>query len=176
MEVKEEKRKMIQIEEHGIWGIKSVTIPTFRVKKFLMSADEYKMYRCLEEIYKESNIRISVQVALNQILEANTKRYYADNPQDCIMNKFKGLSIDYVLFDIKTSKILCCIELNGKEHETDIERIERDNFLKETFELLDVPLIMIKSQEKYIVVYYENTIEDILLVINAIEYPRFSEI
>lgn len=154
----EEKRKMLQIEEHGTWGIKSVTIPTFRLKNFLMSADEYKMYRCLEEIYKNTNIRISVQVAINQILEANTKRYYADNPLDCIMNKFKGLSIDFVLFDIKTGKILCCIELNGKEHETDKERIERDNFLKETFELLDVPLIMIKSQDKY----SQNEIKNII--------------
>lgn len=145
----EEKRKMLQIEESGIWGIKSVRIPTFRPKKCIITKDEYKLYRCLEEIYKDTDIKISIQVALNQILEANTKRYYTQNPNECITNKFKGLSIDFVLFNIKTCQAICCIELNGIEHKTDKDRIERDMFLKEIFELIDIPLIIIKSQEKY---------------------------
>ena len=145
----EERRKMLQIENKGTWGIKSVTIPTFREKEYLITKDEYKLYRCLEEIFKETNIKVSTQVALNQIIEANTRRYYEINPNDCIMNKFKGLSIDFVLFNISTCKVICCIELNGKEHEIDKERIERDKFLKETFELTKIPLIQIKTQEKY---------------------------
>ena len=145
----EEKRKMLQIEESGIWGIKSVRIPTFRPKESIMTKDEYKLYRCLEEIYRDTDIKISIQVALNQILEANTKRYYTQNPNECITNKFKGLSIDFVLFNIKTCKAICCIELNGPEHKTDKDRIERDMFLKETFELTVIPLIIIRSQEKY---------------------------
>lgn len=158
MEVKEEKRKMVQIEENGIWGVKSVKIPTFRLKNYIMTKNEQKMYRCLEEIYKNSNIRISTQVALNQIIELNTRRYYAENPRNCIANKFKGLSIDFVLFDIQSCKILCCIELNGKEHETDEERIERDKFLKETFDMIPIPLIQIKVRDKY----YQNEIKHII--------------
>ena len=147
----EEKRKMLQIEENGIWGVTSVKIPTFRPK-------EYKMYRCLEEIYKGTDIKISIQVALNQILEANTKRYYKPNLNECIMNKFKGLSIDFVLFNIKTCKAICCIELNGPEHETDVDRLERDTFLKETFDLITIPLIIIKTQDNYI----QNEIKKII--------------
>ena len=110
--------------------------------------DEYKFYRCLEEIYKGTDIRISI-VALNQILEINTKRYYTLETNECITNKFKGLRIDFVLFNIKKCQTICCIELNGLEHEKNNERIERDTFLKETFELLKLPLIIIKSQENY---------------------------
>ena len=145
----EEKRKMLQIEEKGIWGITSVKIPTFRPKEFIISKDEYKFYRCLEEIYKGTDIKISIQVALNQILEANTRRYYTPEANECITNKFKGLSIDFVLFNIKTCQTVCCIELNGIEHEKNNERIERDTFLKETFEALKLPLIIIKSQSNY---------------------------
>ena len=145
-----EKRKMVQIEEKGVWGIKSVTIPTFKTKDYFITSDEHKMYRCLEEIYKNTNIRISTQVALNRIIEGNTKRYYTENPDENIMNKFKGLSIDFILFDIKTYKIICCIELNGKEHAEDLKRIERDKFLEEIFEYLEIPLIIIETQESYI--------------------------
>lgn len=145
----DEKRKMVQIEEKGIWGIKSVKIPTFRMKKYIMTKDEHKFYRCLEEIYKGTDIKISIQVALNQILEANTRRYYTSEVNECITNKFKGLSIDFVLFNIKTCQTVCCIELNGNEHDKNNERIERDTFLKETFELLKLPLIIIRSQENY---------------------------
>ena len=155
MEILEEKRKMLQIEEEGTYGIKSVTIPTFRTKEHFISKDELKMYRCLEEIYKNTNIKISIQVALNQIIEVNTRRYY----KDWITTKIKGISIDFVLFDITTRQIICCIELNGKEHETDKQRIERDNFLKETFEFLQIPLIMIKSQERYDQNEIKNIIE-----------------
>lgn len=157
-EIEKERRKMLQIEKEGIWGVTSVTIPTFKSKIYIMTTDEHKMYRCLEEIYKNTNVKISIQVALNQILEANTKRYFSKNYKKSIINRFIGISIDFVLFDIKTNKILCCIELNGKEHETDIERIERDKFLRETFELLDIPLIMIKSQE----IYKQNEIKEII--------------
>lgn len=163
MKILEEKRKTLQIEEKGTWGIKSVTIPTFRMKDYFITKDEHRMYRCLEEIYKNTNIKIAVQVALNQILEANTKRYYTEDPNENIMNKFKGLSIDFVLFDVNTNKIICCIELNGLEHEKEIERIKRDSFLKETFDFLKVPLIKIKSQEKY----NQNKIKNIIA--NAIK-------
>jgi len=159
MEKLEEKRKMMQIEEKGVWGIKSVTIPTFKTKDYFITNDEYKMYRCLEEIYKNTNTRISTQVALNQIIEGNTKRYYTENPNENIMNKFKGLSIDFVLFDIITHKTICCIELNGKEHTENNKRIERDKFLKETFELLEIPLIIMESQESYVQKDIKNIIE-----------------
>ena len=98
MKILEEKRKMLQIEENGTWGIKSVTIPTFRLKEHILSKDELKMYRCLEEIYKDTNIKISTQVALNQIIEINTRRYH----KDWITTKMQGISIDFVLFDIIT--------------------------------------------------------------------------
>lgn len=159
METFIEKREMLQIEEKGIWGTKYVKIPTFKMKQYFITKDEHKMYRCLEEIYKNTNIKISVQVALNQIIETNTKRYYTKDPKDCITNKFKGLSIDFVLFDINTNKIICCIELNGNEHNTDPERIERDTFLKESFEFLEIPLIQIKSQEKYTQKEIKNIID-----------------
>ena len=71
----------------------------------------------------------------------------------------QGISIDFVLFDIITRKTICCIELNGTEHETDKQRMERDNFLKETFELLQVPLIPIKSTERYNQTEIKNIIE-----------------
>lgn len=156
----EERRKMLQIETKGTFGIKYVTIPTLRLKNNgkLLTKDEINMYKCLNNIYKNTNIKISTQVALNQIIEANTKRYYTEKKEECITNKFKGMSIDFILFNKDNSKILCCIELNGEEHYKEKNKIERDTFLKETFELLEIPIIFIKSRESY----EENEIKEII--------------
>ena len=149
MEKYKEKRKTIQITEKGIWGTKCTTIPEFRTIKPFITEDEYRLYRCLEAIYKKNkDVKIFVQVALNRIIESNDRRYYEDTPEESVMNKFKGISIDFALYSKKEQKIFCCIELNGKEHHNDPKRIERDIFLTETFELLEIPIIMIESRKE----------------------------
>ncbi len=138
-----DRRKMKQIEEKGIWGTKYVIIPNFKEKEEpFISKDEFKMYRCLEEIYKDTDIRISTQVALNQILQINTKRY-----EEKLLKHYIGRSLDFVLFNPKNQKIICCIELNDKTHIN--KRTERDIFLQEAFEYTSIPIIFIASQDNY---------------------------
>lgn len=144
MSTKEEKRKKcMQIEKKGIWGIKYTLIPSYIEKEKFFNKDEYKLYICLKEIFKNSKIDVFPEVALNQIIKINTKRNY-----DGLYSNYCDRSIDFLLYDLENEKIYCCIELNGSSHEKE-NRKERDEFLKETFEYTKIPLIFIKTRDYY---------------------------
>ena len=140
-----EKRKIVkQIEEKGIWGVKNTIIPNFVLyDNTFISNDEFKFYNCLKLIYNDKYI-ISTQVALNRIVKINTRRN-----EEKLQNEYWARSIDFVIYNTKTMKIDCCIELNGDEHEKNINRKERDIFLQEVFEYIEFPLIFIKTRDYY---------------------------
>ena len=148
----EKRNKIKQIEKQGIWGIKYSIIPSYIEKENFFNKDEYKLYICLKEIFKHSKIDVFPQVTLNQIIKINTNR----NKNDLYKN-YCDRSIDFILFDNEAKKIICCIELNGITHEHE-NRKDRDTFLKETFEYIDIPLIFIKSRE----FYNQNEIKEII--------------
>lgn len=144
MNTKEEKRKKcIQYEKKGIWNIQYSIIPSFVEKEEFFNKDEYKLYLCLKEIYKNTKIEVFPEVALNQIIKINTKRN-----KDELYKRYCDRSIDFVLYNIEKQKIYCCIELNGTSHDME-NRKERDVFLKETFEYINLPLVFIKTRDYY---------------------------
>jgi glutaredoxin len=150
----EEKRiKIKQIEKKGIWGIKYSIIPSYIEKENFFNKDEYKLYICLKEIFKNTKIDIFPEVALNQIIKINTKRDYKK-----LYNNYCDRSIDFTIYDNENEKIICCIELNGESHEIQ-KRKERDEFLKEAFEFTKIPLIFIKSKNYYNQQEIKNIIE-----------------
>lgn len=153
METKEEKRKVKQIEKIDEKGqLKYVIIPNYRIKDNMLTHDEIKLYKCLKEIFENTDIVIFSQVALGQILEINNKR-----KKTALENRIFRKNIDFVLYNIKTEKIMCCIELNGSIHK-DKEKQERDVFLDECFEYTEIPLIFINNQ-KY---YYQEQIKKLI--------------
>ena len=144
MENFDRRKNIIQIEQKGIWGVKNTIIPNFiSYNNTFISNDEFKLYNCLKLIYNDKYI-ISTQVALNRIVKINTRRN-----EEKLQKEYWSRSIDFVIYNTKTMKIECCIELNGKEHEKDKNRKERDIFLQEVFEYIEFPLIIIKTQEYY---------------------------
>lgn len=144
-----ERREILQIVENGVLGPTHSIIPMFKTTKQFITNDEYNLYKCLEEICQNSGIRIFAQVALNRIIDTNSQRYYTDKKKDCVTNKMKGYSIDFVLYDIEKRDLICCIELNGPSHQTDPDTIKKDEFLRETFPFLRIPLIEIPSAPEY---------------------------
>lgn len=152
MELLEERRKIEQIPVYDKDGrIDFYKIPNYTLKKEFMTCTERNFMRVLiniiqklNEEYKENKIflQISTQVALNRIIDINNKRNIE------LYEEIKNKSIDYVLYDLNTGKIICCIELDGKEHYENEERRKRDillsKILKET-----VKIIHIKCSNNY---------------------------
>ena len=138
----EEKRnqKIITREEKDSYGnIIRTIIPEYKRKKFL-TEDELKMLKCLNEIYKNNDkIQVFSQVAINSILEYNDRRHSQE-----LKEQINKKSIEFVIYNIKDNRIICCIELNGYEHEKWEERKKRDIFIEKIFKDASVKLRFVK--------------------------------
>lgn len=138
-----EKRKMKELEILDDKGMLDYTIiPNYKIKEEFITESELKLYKVLKKVAYELKLDIFTQVALNRILEINNRR-----KQQQLRNRIDRKSIDFVLYDEKTKKIVCCIELDDSTHERE-ERIERDLFLDKIFKDT-IKLIRIKVQNYY---------------------------
>lgn len=152
MEILEERRKIEQIPVFDKDGrIEYYKIPNYSLKQAFLTCKERNFMRVLiniiqklNEEYKDNKIflQISTQVALNRIIDINNKR----NPM--LYDEIKNKSIDYVLYDLNTGKIICCIELDGKEHFENQERKNRDILLSKMLKEI-VKIIHIKCDNNY---------------------------
>lgn len=133
-----EKRKMKELEILDDKGMLDYTIiPNYKMKEEFITENELKLYKVLKKVAYELKLDIFTQVALNRILEINNRR-----KQQQLRNRIDRKSIDFVLYDERMKKIICCIELDDPTHERE-DRIERDLF-KDT-----IKLIRIKVQNYY---------------------------
>lgn len=138
-----EKRKMKELEILDDKGMLDYTIiPNYKMKEEFITENELKLYKVLKKVAYELKLDIFTQVALNRILEINNRR-----KQQQLKNRIDRKSIDFVLYDERTKKIICCIELDDPTHERE-DRIERDLFLDKIFKDT-IKLIRIKVQNYY---------------------------
>lgn len=158
MEKLEQRRKIEQIPVYDEDGrIDYYKIPNYSLRNELMTIPERIFMRTLINVIKRLNdeykenklfLQISTQVALNRIIDINNKRN--SNLYDEIKNK----SIDYVIYDLNTGKIICCIELDGKEHLDDEDRKNRDillsKMLKEVVKIIHIKVCSNYNEEEII--------------------------
>lgn len=152
MNILEERRQIEQIPVYDTDGrIDYYKIPNYTLKSEFITNNERNFMRILinivkklNEEYKENKIflQISTQVALNRIIDINNKR------NSSLYEEIKNKSIDYVLYDLNTGRIICCIELDGKEHFENESRINRDILLSKMLKEV-VKIIHIKYNDNY---------------------------
>lgn len=138
-----EKRKMKELEILDDKGMLDYTIiPNYKIKEEFITENELRLYKVLKKVAYELKLDIFTQVALNRILEINNRR-----KQQQLRNRIDRKSIDFVLYNERTKKIICCIELDDPTHERE-DRIERDLFLDKIFKDT-MKLVRIKVQNYY---------------------------
>jgi hypothetical protein len=130
----EEKREIKQekiYDENG--KLKYVVIPNYTKTDYFMSKSEIKFYRVLilaiTEIREKYKLRLEIfpQVAINRLIKQNNRR-----EKDLEKDLF-AKSIDFVLYNKEKEDIHCCIELDGPEHKTNPDRIQRDIVIDNMF-------------------------------------------
>lgn len=114
----------------------------YRPRRYVTTLNELHFYEVLLEIAEELDLFIFCQVALYSIIETRKNLDYST--QTKFFNKISRKSIDFVLVDKNTCRIKLCIELDDDTHYRK-KRIERDKFLKELFEQLEVNLLRYPS-------------------------------
>lgn len=138
-----ENRIMKEIEitdEKGM--LKYTIIPNYRLKDEFITETEFKFYKALKKVAYELKLNLFTQVALNRILVVNNRRN-----QQQLRNRIDKKSIDFVLYDEKTKKIIVCIELDDSSHKR-TDRKQRDEFLDDMLKDI-VTLLHIKPENYY---------------------------
>lgn len=113
----------------------------YAAKTYILTSNERLFYKTLLEIAKEFNLILLCQVSLYSIIKSK-------NQYDGSFNRIKSKSIDFVLITEKECKIKLCIELDDITHNQP-NRIERDIFIDQLFEDLNINLLRIKSNTVY---------------------------
>lgn len=110
----------------------------YNKKEYLLTQPELKFFKLIKNITEKNNLNIFSQVALYEIVTSKNIKDF---------NKIKSKTIDFVITDVN-SKIKLCIELDDTTHIRE-NRQQRDKFLEELFEQLNIKLIRIPVQSYY---------------------------
>lgn len=123
----------------------------YEKKDYLLTSTELKFYKLLKNITDKLDLTLFVQVSLYEIVKNKSYQNF---------NKIKSKSIDFVITE-KNCKIKMCIELDDKTHKNQ-KRIERDNFINQLFNELNIKLLRIPVQNFYNLENLEQKIKESL--------------
>ena len=143
--IKEKKEQKLVIE-------KKENLP-YNLYQNIFTDSERFFYKVLKEITYTMDIIIMTKVRLADIIYTNEYDYK-------YFNKIKSKHIDFVLID-NNGKIKLLIELDDKSHEN-YERKERDKFLNEIFENLNIDLLRIQAKYIYNIEELKSKIKESL--------------
>ena len=126
----------------------------YEKKRYLITKSEYILYKRLIQICNKYDLIVNSQVPLYQII--NIKLNKGDKNYLKYFNKIKSKSIDFVIIDKTTTRILQCIELDDYTHYY-YNRQKRDTFVNTLFKDLDIKLLRINSSN-----FDERKLEEII--------------
>lgn len=122
------------------WGMINQGV-NIKKKACLLSKEEKKYLERLHNWFGGS-CYISCQVDLAQVIDMPEQDGFSDEERRRFFSIYNRMSLDFVLFSIKTGRIVCVIELNDQSHEQE-KRKERDRKLVRLMEISAVPFIEI---------------------------------
>ena len=144
-----EQREIIQekiYDENG--NLKYTIIPNYKKVDNFMTESEIKFYKYLitelQKLQRTYNLKLQIfpQVAINRIIKQNNRR------ETELEKKIFARSIDFLIYNLDTEDIFCCIELDGKDHETE-EKKKTDEILDEALKSAKIKLIRQKVKNHY---------------------------
>lgn len=126
----------------------------YEKKRYLITKSEYILYKRLIQICNKYDLIVNSQVPLYQIIDIKLNK--GDKNYLKYFNKIKSKSIDFVIIDKTTTRILQCIELDDYTHNY-YTRQKRDIFVNTLFKDLDIKLLRINSSN-----FDERKLEEII--------------
>jgi len=133
-------------------NVENINYNTLYSKKdYLLTQQELKFYKLIKMITDKNNLNIFSQVALYELVKSKNIKDF---------NKIKSKTIDFVITDINC-KIKLCIELDDPTHIKE-NRQQRDKFIEDLFNQLNIKLIRIPVQNYYNLKELEEKIKESL--------------
>lgn len=115
----------------------------YNAKRYMLSLNELNFFKELKKLMDIMDLNLLTQVSLYSLIETKYKKYNYEE-----FNKIKNKSIDFVIADKKSCRARVCIELDDITHNLN-KRIQRDKFIDELFESVDIKLLHIKVKDNY---------------------------
>lgn len=121
----------------------------------LLTSTELKFYEYLKAAVKD-DFGISLKTRLFDLFDFNERKAGWISNQ-LHLNKIGKKHIDFVLFDLITAKIICCIELDDWTHIKKVNR-KNDEVKNEYLRSVNIPLLRIPVANTYDVIKLRNQI------------------
>jgi len=147
-------RILVWVWMHRRKGREKQKLPYFK-KRYFVSEAELSFFKVLEQAI-ENKYYIFPQVRISDLVYVKTnkeeyQRYH---------NKINKKSVDFVIVEKSNLNPLLAIELDDRSHDNK-KRIERDDFVKNVFKEVGLPLLRIKCAATYDVQKVRTDIENI---------------
>ena len=149
MQINYERKRDHNESEKNVENINYNTL--YNKKDYLLTQQELKFYKLIKMITDKNNLNIFSQVALYEIVTSKNIKDF---------NKIKSKTIDFVITDTNC-KIKFCIELDDPTHIKE-NRQQRDKFIEDLFNQLNIKLIRIPVQNYYNLKQLEEKIKESL--------------
>ena len=114
----------------------------YRAKSFLLSPAELRFYQALREAIP-SRVTVAPKVRLADLVGCQELQ-----PSVATLGRITQKHVDFVLVDVRYTRILGAIELDDSTHERD-ETIERDRFVNDLLNSVGIPLLRVQAAGKY---------------------------
>ena len=133
-------------------SISRYNLQKYVTKNYIMTYTELLFFRKLKKVTDNLDLLVFPQVDLERIIQVSDNNL-ADR------NRIKSRSIDYTIVSSKDCKIICCIELDDKSHNTEKAK-QIDEFKNELFKKVNIPLHRIKVNNYYDLEQIENLLKE----------------
>lgn len=111
-------------------------------KDTLLTKSELHFYESLKQV-TPSNVGIAFKVRLADLISCDDKNWGRGYGRH-----ISAKHIDFTLYDIHTTQILACIELDDRSHDRP-DRKRRDKFVNNAFLATELALIRVRTQKHY---------------------------
>ena len=118
-------------------------IPYYKKTKLYDNEYEETTHISINRILENTPYKCHAKVFLTELILNET--FLNNNPQ---IKKYirNGAHADFSIFDMRTGKLKVVIELDGKDHDKEIQKI-KDHYKDEAFKAIFIPVIRIKSKK-----------------------------
>lgn len=118
-------------------------IPYYKKTKLYDNEYEETTHISINRILENTPYKCHAKVFLTELILNET--FLNNNPQ---IKKYirNGAHADFSIFDMRTGKLKVIIELDGKDHDKEIQKI-KDHYKDEAFKAIFIPVIRIKSKK-----------------------------
>lgn len=123
----------------------------YYAREQLLTPAELKFYKALKSV-TGTRYQIAPKVRLGDVITCDEVSWHKGYGP-----KISAKHIDFVLYDDRTSDILCCIELDDRSHRQP-NRVARDKFINKALKAANVPLIRIPVTSGYDLALIEKEI------------------